>query len=366
MRNGLILVVLLAGLAIVASWSGFNAQWWVPTAAPLAGLFIGFSNGALAKALTEGRQRRHREAFARQYMGKELLDFVIRNPGSLKLGGENREMTVYFSDVAGFTTVAETLGPNNPQRLVELLNIYLERMTDVMLETGGVIDKYIGDAIMCFWGAPMDMQDHAVRACRGALACRAELQRMQPLFADAIRDLAPQLIQPGGGVLRARAGINSGLMTVGNMGSSKRFAYTVMGDAVNLGARLEPQCKEYGIDILVGQNTERLIRGEFTLRPIDLIVVKGKTEPVEVFELIGGKEVPQFVSDMLAHYTRGIEQFRAREFEAALAGFRNAAQHEPPREDDMNPSRLYIQRCEELLKAPPPSNWDTVYRKKSK
>lgn len=367
LRNGLLLTLLLGVLVLVCGWVLFTQQVWFPVAAPLAGLFLGFSNGALAKALTEGQQRRQREAFAKQYMGKELVDHVIRNPASLKLGGENREMTMFFSDVAGFTTVTETLGPNNPERLVELLNIYLERMTDLMLGTGGVIDKYIGDAIMCFWGAPMPQEDHAVRACRGALQCRAELQRMQPLFADAVRGIAPQLIKPDGTVLYARAGINSGVVTVGNMGSSKRFAYTVMGDAVNLAARLEPQCKEYGTDILIGQNTEAMVRGEFTLRPIDLMVVKGKTEPVEVFELLGDKDVPQFVLDLVRHFEEGVRLFRDRQFEAALACFRNAEHHEAIRkEGEVNPSRMYIRRCEDYIASPPPREWNGVVVKTSK
>ncbi|MCB9893248.1 MAG: adenylate/guanylate cyclase domain-containing protein [Planctomycetes bacterium] len=367
LRNGLVLTLLLGLLVVVGAWAAFSQQIWFPLMAPLVGLVAGFSNGALAKALTEGHQRRQRENFARQYMGKELVDHVIKNPGSLKLGGENRPMTMYFSDVAGFTTVTETLGPNNPERLVELLNIYLERMTDLMLSTGGVIDKYIGDAIMCFWGAPMAQEDHAVRACRGALDCRAELQRMQPLFADAVRGIAPQLIKPDGSVLYARAGINSGIVTVGNMGSSKRFAYTVMGDAVNLAARLEPQCKGYGTDILIGEKTEELIRGEYTLRRIDLIVVKGKTQPVQVFELMGDKNVPQFVKDLLEHFEKGIDLFRDRQFEAALQEFRNAEHHEAVSEEDaINPSRLYIERCEAYLKEPPPPEWNGVVIKTSK
>jgi class 3 adenylate cyclase len=358
----------IAALVVFAAWVAFKQQVFLHMTGPIAALFVGASMGSLAKALTEGRQKRQREYFARQYMGKELLDYVIKHPGTLKLGGENREMTVFFNDVAGFTTVTETLGAENPERLVALLNIYLERMTDVMLETGAVIDKYIGDAIMCFWGAPMDMQDHAVRACQGALRCRTELNRMQSLFADAVRGVAPQLIKPDGTVLYARAGINSGLMTVGNMGSSKRFAYTVMGDAVNLAARLEPQCKDYGTDILIGENTEKLIRGEYTLRPIDLMVVKGKTEPVEVFELIGEKEVPQFVHDLLEHYLKAIELFRDQQFEAALEAFKLAEKLEANAEDkgEVNPSRLYIARCEDLIANPPASDWNGVYIKTSK
>lgn len=367
LRNGLVFTVLLALLVLVAGWVLFTQQHFFHVTAPLMGLFIGFGNGSIAKALTEGRQRRQREAFARQYMGRELLEFVIKNPGSLKLGGENREMSVYFSDVAGFTTVTETLGANNPERLVELLNIYLERMTDLMLATGGVVDKYIGDAIMVFWGAPQDMADHAVRACQGALACRTELQRMQSIFADAVRGIAPQLIKPDGSVLLARAGINSGLMTVGNMGSSKRFAYTVMGDAVNLSARLEPQCKDYGTEILIGQNTERLIRGQFTTRPIDLIVVKGKTEPVEVFELVGEKTAPAFVLAMLEQYGQGIQLFRDRQFEKALELFRQTEKHElVQNQDEINPSRLYIERCESYIEVPPPADWNGVFIKKTK
>jgi adenylate cyclase len=197
-------VAVQAGLmlaAVLAAWLLFRQQVFLHLTGPLAAVIAGFSFGSMAKALTEGRQKKQRESFARQYMGAELLEYVIKNPGSLRLGGENREMTVFFNDIAGFTPVSETLGPNNPERLVELLNIYLERMTDVMLNTGAVIDKYMGDAIMSFWGAPMDMQDHAVRACRAALACRTELRRMQPLFQDAVRDIAPQLIKPDGTVL---------------------------------------------------------------------------------------------------------------------------------------------------------------------
>ena len=367
MRNGLLLVIALGALTLVAGWAAFSAQLWMNMSLPMAGLILGFSHGALAKALTEGRQKRQREQFARQYMGRELVDHVIKNPGSLKLGGENRELTIFFSDVAGFTTVTETLGPNNPERLVELLNVYLERMTDLMLSTGGVIDKYIGDAIMCFWGAPVSQEDHAARACRGALLCRSELQRMQPLFADAVRGVAPQLIKPDGTVLYARAGINTGVVTVGNMGSSKRFAYTVMGDAVNLAARLEPQCKEYGTDILIGQKTEAQVRGQFTLRRIDLMVVKGKTEPVQVFELMGDLEVPQFIKDLLRHFEEGVDLFRDRQFEAALKAFANAAHHEAIQtEGEINPSRLYMDRCREFMSHPPAADWNGVFVKKTK
>ena len=367
LRVGLGLVLLLAGAVAGLSVLLFKNQVWLPTAAPLAGLAIGFTHGALAKALTEGRQRRQREAFARQYMGRELVDYVIRNPGSLKLGGENRPMTIYFSDVAGFTHVAETLGPDNPERLVELLNVYLDRMTDLMLGTGGVIDKYIGDAIMCFWGAPRAMEDHAVRAVRGALACRSELQRVQSLFADVVRPVAPQLIRPDGSVIGARAGINTGLVTVGNMGSSKRFTYTVMGDAVNLAARLEPLNKDYGTDILVGPLTAQAVKGEFTLRRIDLIVVVGRTEPTEVFEVLGGRDAPGFISELVAEYERGIDLYRDGQFENALEAFRKAATREPGKDKvEATPSKLYIQRCEDLIADPPQKGWTGTVIKKSK
>jgi class 3 adenylate cyclase len=365
MRYSFVWLLVSAAMVAGAAWLAFSMQFWFHASAPLAGLFLGFSGGALAKALTEGRQKAQREAFARQYMGTELVDYVIKTPQALKLGGENREMSIYFSDVAGFTTVTETLGPEHPDRLVELLNIYLERMTDIMLESGGVIDKYIGDAIMCFWGAPKTMEDHAVRACKGALACKAEMARMQPLFADAVRNTAPQLIKPDGTVLAARAGINSGIVTVGNMGSSKRFAYTVMGDAVNLASRLEGQNKEYGSWIMLGENAEKLVRGEFTTRRLDLLVVKGKTKPTEVFELLGPKEAPQFILDLVRDFERGVENFRNREFEHALEWFKTSLQNEPDKDID-NPSALYIERCETFLQTPPPPDWNGVFVKKTK
>ncbi|MCC6572149.1 MAG: adenylate/guanylate cyclase domain-containing protein [Planctomycetes bacterium] len=365
LRHSVPAILALALVAVVAACGMFALQQWFAVAAPLAGLFAGLTGGAAAKALTEGRQRAQREAFARQYMGNELVAHVIKQPGALKLGGQNREMTIYFSDVAGFTTLTETLGPENPERLVEVLNIYLERMTDLMMSSGAVIDKYIGDAIMCFWGAPRDLADHAVRACQGALMCKREMERMQPLFADAVRGVAPQLISPDGHVLSARAGINSGIVTVGNMGSSKRFAYTVMGDAVNLASRLEGQNKEYGSWIMLGENTEKLVRGQFTVRRLDLMVVKGKTKPTQVFELLGEAVVPDFIAQLVEYWETGIEAFRERDFERALQAFKLALPLETDK-DDFNPSRLYIERCKAYLEVPPPPDWNGVYVKKSK
>ncbi|MCC6465842.1 MAG: adenylate/guanylate cyclase domain-containing protein, partial [Planctomycetes bacterium] len=179
--------------------------------------------------------------------------------------------------------------------------------------------------------------------------------------------IAPQLIKPNGEVLHARAGINSGVVTVGNMGSSKRFAYTVMGDAVNLAARLEPQCKEYGTETLIGPRTAALVKGEFTLRRIDLMVVKGKTEPTEVFELVGDTHPPQFIKDLLVPWERGVDLFRDRQFEQALACFRHAAALEQNQEAEaLTPSKLYIERCESLIAHPPPPEWNGVYVKKTK
>jgi class 3 adenylate cyclase len=366
-RFGLVWDGALALLILLSGALAFTQGVYFHLAGPLAGVLLGLTGGALARALTEGRQRHRREEFARQYMGRELVEHVIRNPDALALGGENREMSVMFSDVAGFTTVTETLGVEKPERLVRLLNLYLERMTEVIQETGGVIDKYIGDAIMCFWGAPVSQPDHALRACRAALHCRAELARMQPVFANAVRDVAPGLIRADSSVLYARVGINTGLMTVGNMGSSRRFAYTVMGDAVNLAARLEPQNKEYGTGILLGEQTAQAVRSDFTIRPLDLVVVKGKSRPVELYELLGERDAPEFIQDLAREFTRGVKLFRARQFRAALEIFQGTAALESVNgAGSPHPSGIYIARCHELIAGPPPEEWTGVYIKASK
>jgi adenylate cyclase len=193
----------------------------------------------------------------------------------LKLGGQKKEMTVLFSDIRGFTTLSEKL---EPEKLVAILNEYFTAMTEVILQSGGVLDKFIGDAIMAFWGAPQEAPDHAQRACRTALKMIAKLEELKKEWSK--RDL-PEI--------NIGVGINSGQMIVGNMGSAKRFDYTVIGDNVNLASRLEGLNKQYGTSIIISQFTYDKVKEKFEGEFLDKVAVKGKEIPVEIFKLVGEK-----------------------------------------------------------------------------
>ncbi len=219
----------------------------------------------------ERQKKRVRDMFGTM-VSQDVLSYLENNPESFSLTGHRTDATMMFSDVAGFTTISENLPP---ERLSELLNRYLSPMTRIIMERRGYVDKYEGDAIMAEWGVPFPLKDHAVQACHAALEQQAELARLRPVLKAEF-----------GHDIYVRMGINSGSITAGNMGSDKRFQYTVMGDAVNLAARLEPANKDYGTDIIIGATTRALAGEAIEVRLLDRIVVKGKTKPVEIYELL--------------------------------------------------------------------------------
>jgi adenylate cyclase len=194
---------------------------------------------------------------------------ILENPDALKLGGQKREMTVLFSDLRGFTSLSESLPPDE---LVEILNAYLARMTQIVFDNGGVLDKYIGDAVMAFWNAPFDQPDHAEQAIRTAIAMRDELERMNG-----------EGVFPRGIELKMGIGINTGEMVVGNFGGEARFDYTVIGDAVNLASRIESATKEYNVQILISEATYHRVSGLVRARRVGEATVKGKSEPVVLY-----------------------------------------------------------------------------------
>ncbi len=220
------------------------------------------------RALTEDKDKRQmRETFGK-YLSPKVVDQLVESPP--ELGGVDKELSVLFSDIRSFTTLSENM---SPQELVNHLNSYLTSMTDVILEFGGYLDKYVGDEIMCFWGAPLKQDDHAVLACKCALRQMEVLREWNRQWPEAVR-------------LNIGIGVNSGIMTVGNMGSPARMNYTLMGDNVNLGARLEGTNKEYGTNIIIGENTYGLVKDRFVVRELDNIRVKGKNKPVGIYELV--------------------------------------------------------------------------------
>ena len=235
---------------------------------PAVGMLFAFITVVVYRVMTEERDKaRIRDMFGK-YVSPSVVDQILENPP--ELGGVDKELTVFFSDIRGFTTLSESM---TPQELVNHLNVYLTAMTDIILEFRGTLDKYEGDAIMCFWGAPLPQEDHALLACQCALKQLAALARLNESWPPEKR-------------LEIGIGLNSGIMTVGNMGSLGRMDYTIMGDAVNLGARLEGTNKQYGTHVIISENTYGLVRDKVIVRELDNIRVKGKNKPVLIYELV--------------------------------------------------------------------------------
>ncbi len=333
-------VIICLLIPVLASVLAFRAGIWLILIAPLAGVVVTFAAGSVLNYALEGRQKRFVKKVFQHYLSHQVIEQILKNPDQLRLGGQRRQMSVFFSDVAGFTSVAESLSPED---LTELLNRYLSEMTDVIFAHGGTVDKYIGDAIVAFWNAPLDQSDHAVRACLTALDCQKRLM-----------ELREQMRRQSGRELYMRIGLNTGPMVVGNMGSSDRFDYSILGDAVNLGARLEGACKQYGIWILMGQGTYAEVKDRFEIREIDLIRVVGKKEPVHTYELLADKG--QLSSDRMLQINRfhsGLGLYRQRKWSEALEMF-DALETEPV-------TAIYCQRCRDYQASPPPEDWDGVW-----
>ncbi|HOJ50671.1 MAG TPA: adenylate/guanylate cyclase domain-containing protein [Spirochaetota bacterium] len=243
---------------------------------PLSSILITMILNISYKVLTEEKEKKWIKGIFGSYVNPEVVNEIIKDPSKLELGGETRVLTVMFSDIRGFTTLSESL---TPQELVLYLNKYLSKMTNILLANKGTLDKYIGDAIMAFWGAPIYYEDHAYLACKTALEMMDEVYRL-----NNSGELPPNI------KIDIGLGINSGEMTVGNMGSEIRKNYTVMGDNVNLASRLEGTNKVYHTNIIVSENTYELVKDRFVFRELDLIRVKGKLKPVKIYELLGFKE----------------------------------------------------------------------------
>ncbi len=341
-----LLVLLGLGVAYVFVASQFFDRGQILNLVyPLAALALPQVAMTTYYLIFEQRQVRFLRGAMGRYLSPSVMEAIIREPDLLRLGGEKREMTVLFSDIRGFTTFSERL---DPQDLVTLLNEYLTAMTDIVYRHDGVLDKYMGDAIMAFWNSPVAQPDHARRGCLTALDMLEELGRLREQWQA--RGIPP---------LNIGVGLNTGPMSVGNMGSNSRFDYTVMGDAVNLGSRLEGANKEYGTHIIISQTTLDAVREDgFVVRFLDLVAVKGKSEPVAVYELIGAPgQFGTLTPELLATYEEGTRLYREQRFEAAAAAFAEVLAARP----DDGPSRMYLDRCRDLAAAPPPPDWDGVF-----
>ncbi len=324
-RQTFLAFALFIPLPVAAGLAAYRGGWWWPVVGPEAAALLGLVAGVYFNYLTEGRQRRFIKTAFRHYLSPEVIERILKDPSSLKLGGERRELTILFSDLEGFTSISEGL---DPAELTHLLNDYLSDMTDIILDEGGTLDKYEGDAIIAFWNAPLDQSDHALRAVRAALKCQARLTERRAEFKERT-----------GAELRARLGLHTGVVVVGNMGSHRRFDYTVLGDAANLASRLEGANKVFGTYLMVSEDTWNQLNGEIAGRELGRLRVVGRRTPVRVFEPLGPAGEKE--TDLPEKTARALELCRAGRWAEALREFRSLG-------DDPVAFR-YARRCREEL-----------------
>jgi adenylate cyclase len=352
--------VLLPLLAVAGANTGlglwlYQAQHLlIPLALPAAAAILAFTHGAVENYALELASRQRVTAVFGQFLSPAVVAGLKEKGGRLEMGGETRQLTVFFSDLQGFTSFSEKL---SPPALVEILNEYLTEMGDVVVgRFDGTVDKYIGDAIMAFWNAPLDQGDHAWRGCAAAWACQVRLAEIQA-------SLKAKGLDAGDEGMVMRIGLNTGPAVAGLMGSQRKLNYTVMGDTVNTASRLEGANKPYGSRILVSQATLDAAGPRVLNRPLDYIKVKGKAEPTAVFQVIGLQGEPGRLFDeaYVAAWTGSLAHYKDGRFSEALAGFEACSRQQPK---DLA-ARLFIDRCAHYLQEPP-QTWDGVYTMKTK
>ncbi|MBU0714270.1 MAG: adenylate/guanylate cyclase domain-containing protein [Verrucomicrobia bacterium] len=321
-------------LCVAAYTKGF----WLPFLVLEAATAFALVSAVLVNYATEGRQKRFIRGAFKQYLSEDVIEQIVQHPERLQLGGEQRTLSILFSDLQGFTTISEGL---NPQELTALLNEYLTAMTDIIQDEGGTVDKYEGDAIIAFWNAPLAQDDHAVRSVRAALRCQSTLAEMRPAVHARI-----------GKDLLMRIGLNTGPVVVGNMGSRNRFNYTILGDAANLASRLEGINKQFGTYTMISETTHAGMGPAFAAREISRVAVVGRKTPVRVFEPMR-PEILAAHADDYAQFAKGLSAFYEGQFAKAIAHF------EPLREKDP-PAAAYWRKCQ-ALQADPPAAWAGVW-----
>ena len=342
MLYGLLLLVPFG----LGSWYAFLHGWWLNFILPSGTLVANVGFVAMYRALIEEKEKRKVRGAFQQYLSPEVIRRLLENPDLVK--PRKTEITVMFSDVRGFTTISEKL---DAQELAALLNEYLTEMTRIVFRHTGTLDKYIGDAVMAFWGAPFEEPEHATHACHAALEMISKLKEMQKIWKAA-----------GKPVLDIGVGLSTGVASVGNMGSALRYGYTALGDTVNLSARLEGLNKEYGSHILLSETTYVEVQDPLLIfRELDLIRVKGKLQPVTLYELLGTRGTPEGdpadLDERLEMFSQGRACYNQRRWRDAQIIFEKLLERWP--ED--GPARMYANRCREYYVAGPENDWDGVY-----
>ncbi|MBT7902880.1 adenylate/guanylate cyclase domain-containing protein [Candidatus Woesearchaeota archaeon] len=314
---------------------------------PLA-ILLTYSAETVYFYTTEKKAKLHlKDAFSK-YVSPKLVHQIMQKPDILKLGGQKKEITVFFSDIRGFTTISEKL---SPEKLVRVLNEYLTEMTVIVKGHEGTVDKFIGDAVMAFWGAPLEQKDHAIRACQTSLDMQFKL-----------KELSKSWKKKGYPEIKIGIGLSTGKAVIGNMGSHSRFDYTAIGDVINLGARLESITKQYGSEIIISKDTKKEIQNKFLTRKLDLVAVKGKKKPVMIYELMCEFEKANLKQKTIVEiYEKGLDFYLNKNWKKAIKEFTYLV-----KKYGDSPSKVFIERCKLFIKNSPPKNWKGEWIMKSK
>jgi adenylate cyclase len=350
--------ILIVGLSVAVSWYFYvGHRLLIDFTYPLTSSLLIYLTIVFSGFFREQAQRRRiRSAFG-QYLSPVLVEQLAQSPERLVLGGEEREMTFMLSDVRGFTSISETY-KNDPRGLTTLMNRFLTPLTNAILNRKGTIDKYMGDAIMAFWNAPLDDKAHRTNACAAALDMLDRLKILNGELEEEAQESGRPFMP-----LRIGVGLNTGICLVGNLGSDVHFDYSVLGDSVNLAARLESQSKVYGFPIIAGAQTALAAKDEFAVLEIDFVIVKGKTEPESVYAIVGRKEIEATdeFRRMHALLAELLQRYRGRDWDGALQVIERRRRSQEA--GSLGPLfELYAERIEHFQANPPPDDWNGAYQ----
>ena len=347
--GGVVSIALIFGAVVLAFWLFVQHSIWIYLVPMIIVIIASYLGNLVYLFLFEQREKRKIRGMFQTYMSPKVLRYLEDHPDAFRLTGEKREATMFFSDVESFTSISETL---SAEELSIVLNKYLSPMTDILMSYDGYVDKYEGDAIMCDFGVPMEDPDHAWKACFSAIDQQ-----------NRLISLREQIFKEHGVTIRVRIGINSGIVSAGNMGSEQRFQYTVMGDAVNQASRFEGANKQFGTYTMIGEETYQQAGDSLEVRILDKLVVKGKLIPIKVYELLSKKdELDENRARIRDLYSGGIEYYWERKWDQAIRQFEKALAvtgSDPP-------SRIFIERCNIYKATPPDANWQGEYVMRTK
>ncbi len=348
----LLMVLLIGAIFEISVFAFVNNNVLMNVVNPCLAIILAYFGTAVYQYLVERQQKAIIKNMFSHYINQAVVNELVANPEKARLGGDRCELTIFFSDIANFTNISEQYH-GKPEGLVTLLNEFLDEMTRMVLKYDGTLDKYEGDAIMAFWGAPISQNDHALRSCLAALNMQKRLEILRNKWA---KENKPALIM--------RIGINTGTVIVGNMGGKDRFDYTVIGDSVNLASRLEGANKQYKSNIMISEFTYAHVKDKVVVRELDLIQVQGKNEPVKVYELIGTTktEMSGNKRQSLELYHEGLRLYRARQWDEANAYMQQAYSLD----ETCYAAQIYSERASLYKLTPPPDDWNGIFIMTSK